>query len=60
MTGAVGMITEPEQAEGILANGQADAIIMARQLLRDPYVPLHAARALGEPVHPPVQYQRAF
>ena len=60
MTGAVGMITEPAQAEAILAQGQADAIIMARQLLRDPYWPLHAAGALGETVAPPVQYQRAF
>ena len=60
MTGAVGMITEPAQAEAILAQGQADAIIMARQLLRDPYWPLHAAGALGEAVAPPVQYQRAF
>lgn len=60
MTGAVGLITEPRQAEGILAEGQADAIIIARQLLRDPYWPLHAAAALGETVTPPVQYQRAF
>jgi 2,4-dienoyl-CoA reductase-like NADH-dependent reductase (Old Yellow Enzyme family) len=59
-TGAVGMITEPRQAEGILEQGQADLIVMARQLLRDPYWPLHAAQALGDPVHPPVQYQRAF
>ena len=60
MTGAVGLITEPQQAEAILANGQADAIIVARQMLRDPYWPLHAADALGESVHPPIQYQRAF
>jgi 2,4-dienoyl-CoA reductase-like NADH-dependent reductase (Old Yellow Enzyme family) len=60
LTGAVGLITDPHQAEAILAQGQADAIIMARQLLRDPYWPLHAAGALGAPVHPPVQYQRAF
>ncbi|HET7695430.1 MAG TPA: NADH:flavin oxidoreductase/NADH oxidase [Vicinamibacterales bacterium] len=59
-TGAVGLITEPEQAEAILAREQADVIIMARELLRQPYWPLHAARALGAPVHPPVQYQRAF
>ena len=60
MTGAVGLITEPRQAEAILAEGQADAIVIARQLLRDPYWPLHAAAALGETVTPPVQYQRAF
>ena len=60
MTGAVGLITEPHQAEAILVQGQADVVIMARQLLRDPYWPLHAAAALGEPVHAPVQYQRAF
>ena len=59
-TGAVGLITEPAQAEEILQRGQADAIIIARQLLRDPYFPLHAAQALG--VTPPVpnQYLRAF
>ena len=59
-TGAVGLITAPAQAEEILQRGQADAIIMARQLLRDPYFPLHAAQALG--VTPPVpnQYLRAF
>jgi 2,4-dienoyl-CoA reductase-like NADH-dependent reductase (Old Yellow Enzyme family) len=60
MTGAVGLITEAQQAEAILAQGQADVVILARQLLRDPYWPLHAAHALGEPVHVPVQYQRAF
>jgi 2,4-dienoyl-CoA reductase-like NADH-dependent reductase (Old Yellow Enzyme family) len=59
-TGAVGLITEPQQAESILEQEQADVIIMARQVLRDPYWPLHAAAALGDPVHPPVQYQRAF
>ena len=48
MTGAVGMITEAQQAEAILVQGQADVVIMARQLLRDPYWPLHAAGALGE------------
>ena len=59
-TAAVGLITEPRQAESILEQEQADLIVMARQLLRDPYWPLHAAKALGDPVHPPVQYQRAF
>src|SRR6058998_2794354 len=47
LTGAVGLITEPAQAEEILQRGQADAIIIARQFLRDPYFPLHAAQALG-------------
>jgi len=58
-TGAVGMITDPEQAEQILADGRADAIVMARQLLRDPYWPLHAAHALGVDVRWPDQYLRA-
>jgi 2,4-dienoyl-CoA reductase-like NADH-dependent reductase (Old Yellow Enzyme family) len=58
-TGAVGMITEPEQAERILRDGEADLIIIARQLLRDPYWPLHAALALGIDVPWPDQYSRA-
>jgi len=60
MTGAVGMITDAHQAEAILQNGQAELIIMARQLLRDPYFPLHAAQALGDAPAVPVQYLRAF
>jgi 2,4-dienoyl-CoA reductase-like NADH-dependent reductase (Old Yellow Enzyme family) len=60
LTGAVGLITEPEQADEILRDGRADLVLLARQLLRDPYWPLHAALALGEPVAPPVQYLRAF
>jgi 2,4-dienoyl-CoA reductase-like NADH-dependent reductase (Old Yellow Enzyme family) len=59
LTGAVGMITSPIQAENILAAGQADAIIMAREFLRDPYWPLRAARELGRPMSWPVQYLRA-
>jgi 2,4-dienoyl-CoA reductase-like NADH-dependent reductase (Old Yellow Enzyme family) len=60
MTAAVGMITEAKQAEAILAAGQADLIVMARQLLRDPYFPLHAAHELGfEEMYWPLQYQRA-
>jgi 2,4-dienoyl-CoA reductase-like NADH-dependent reductase (Old Yellow Enzyme family) len=58
-TAAVGMITEPRQAEGILATGQADAIVMARAFLRDPYWPQHAARELGADVDWPQQYGRA-
>jgi 2,4-dienoyl-CoA reductase-like NADH-dependent reductase (Old Yellow Enzyme family) len=59
-TGAVGLITEPGQAEEILQAGRADLIVMARQLLRDPYWPIHAAQALGDPPPVPVQYLRAF
>ncbi|HVB32413.1 MAG TPA: NADH:flavin oxidoreductase/NADH oxidase [Gemmatimonadaceae bacterium] len=58
-TGAVGMITEPEQANAIIAEGKADAVIMARELLRDPYWPMHAAKALGAEVRWPEQYLRA-
>lgn len=58
-TGAVGLITTAQQAEDILINNQADLIIMARQLLRDPYFPLHAAAELGHDVKWPVQYERA-
>ena len=59
-TGAVGMITEPAQADAILNEGKADAIIMARELLRDPYWPRRAAQALGEKIKPPIQYERAW
>lgn len=58
-TGAVGFITAPVQAEQILATGQADAVFLARELLRDPYWPLHAASALGVDFPWPVQYERA-
>ena len=57
-TGAVGMITEPEHAEQILAAGQADAVLLARAFLHDPYWPLHAAEALGEQPNWPPQYAR--
>ncbi len=59
MTGAVGMITSPVQAEHIIRTGQADAVIMAREFLRDPYWTLRAARELDEPIAWPVQYLRA-
>lgn len=59
LTGAVGMITDAKQAEAILQNNQADLIIMARELLRDPYFPLHAAKELGVDVEWPDQYARA-
>jgi 2,4-dienoyl-CoA reductase-like NADH-dependent reductase (Old Yellow Enzyme family) len=58
-TGAVGMITSPEQAEQILVDEQADLIFLARELLRDPYWPLRAARELGVDVPWPIQYSRA-
>ncbi|MFL6232207.1 MAG: oxidoreductase, partial [Thermoanaerobaculia bacterium] len=58
-TGAVGMITEPRQAEEILRNGDADLIFLARELLRNPYWVQKAQRELGEPVALPVQYERA-
>ncbi|GGB77757.1 NADPH dehydrogenase NamA [Dyadobacter sediminis] len=59
MTGAVGMITETQQAEDILQHHEADLIVMAREFLRDPYFPLHAAHQLGEDIVWPVQYDRA-
>jgi 2,4-dienoyl-CoA reductase-like NADH-dependent reductase (Old Yellow Enzyme family) len=59
MTGAVGMITSPVQAEHIIRTGQADAVIMAREFLRDPYWALRAARELDQPIAWPVQYLRA-
>ena len=58
-TGAVGLITTPEQADMIIRNGQADAVLLAREMLRDPYSPMHAAVALGVPFSWPVQYLRA-
>jgi 2,4-dienoyl-CoA reductase-like NADH-dependent reductase (Old Yellow Enzyme family) len=59
MTAAVGLITEPVQAEEIIHSGKADLIMLGRSLLRDPYWPLHAARALGYDIDWPVQYTRA-
>ena len=59
MTGAVGLITSPVQAEHVIRTGQADAVIMAREFLRDPYWPLRAARELDQPIAWPVQYLRA-
>jgi 2,4-dienoyl-CoA reductase-like NADH-dependent reductase (Old Yellow Enzyme family) len=58
-TGAVGLITEPVQAEQIVSTGQADAVLLAREFLRDPYWPLHAARVLGVDLSWPKQYERA-
>ncbi len=58
-TGAVGMITAPEQADQIIRTGQADVVSLAREMLRDPYWPLHAAETLHQPGVWPVQYERA-
>jgi 2,4-dienoyl-CoA reductase-like NADH-dependent reductase (Old Yellow Enzyme family) len=58
-TGSVGMITEPAQADQILRSGQADLILLARELLRHPYWPLHAAEVLRQQTPWPVQYARA-
>ena len=59
-TGAVGLITEANQAEQVLNDGSADLVLLARELLRDPYWPLHAAQQLGVEVKAPRQYARAF
>ena len=58
-TGAVGLITEPAQADQIIRTGQADVVLLARELLRDPYWPLRAADTLHQPASWPVQYERA-
>jgi 2,4-dienoyl-CoA reductase-like NADH-dependent reductase (Old Yellow Enzyme family) len=59
-TGAVGLITAADQAAQIVANGEADVVLMARESLRDPYFPLRAARELGAQIDVPLQYQRAW
>jgi 2,4-dienoyl-CoA reductase-like NADH-dependent reductase (Old Yellow Enzyme family) len=59
LTGAVGLITDPHQADEIIRSSKADVVILARELLRDPYWPLRAARELGVKVTWPEQYQRA-
>lgn len=59
LTGAVGMITSPAQAAHIIRTGQADVVFLARELLRDPYWPLRAARELGVQVPYPAQYARS-
>ena len=59
LTGAVGLITEPGQAAEILGNGDADVVILARELLRNPYWVFRAQREMGEPPALPVQYERA-
>ncbi|MBC7936623.1 MAG: NADH:flavin oxidoreductase/NADH oxidase [Rhizobacter sp.] len=59
MTGAVGMITTAAEAENILQEEKADLVFMARQMLRDPYFPLHAAKELNSDIKWPVQYERS-
>ncbi len=59
-TAAVGAITDPMQAEQIVHTGDADLVLLAREMLRDPYWPLHAARALKAEITAPLQYQRAW
>ncbi len=58
-TGAVGLISDPHQAEEIVASGKADFVALARGMLFDPRWPWHAAVALGADVRYPVQYERA-
>jgi 2,4-dienoyl-CoA reductase-like NADH-dependent reductase (Old Yellow Enzyme family) len=58
-TAAVGMITEPLQANDIVANGEADLVLLAREMLRDPYFAVHAAAAMTETASWPEQYLRA-
>lgn len=59
-TAAVGMISEPQQAEEVLQKGEADAVLLAREFLRDPYFPFRAAKELGGEVDVPKQYGRAI
>jgi 2,4-dienoyl-CoA reductase-like NADH-dependent reductase (Old Yellow Enzyme family) len=61
-TAAVGFITEPKQADDIVRLGQADVVLLAREFLRDPYWPAHAAKVLGQQTAapPPLQYARAW
>ena len=59
-TGAVGLITGAGQAAQIVANGDADVVLIARESLRDPYFPRRAAKQLGAKIDAPVQYQRAW
>ncbi len=60
LTGAVGMLTAPAQADHIVRSDQADLVLLARELLRDPYWPRRAAAALRHKLEAPPQYQRAW
>ena len=59
LSGAVGLITTAQEGESIIVGGRADLVLIARELLRDPYFPLHAARELNTDITWPVQYERA-
>ena len=63
-TAAVGMITDARQADAIIREGKADLVLLARELLRDPYWPFHAARELGQTevlkAQVPPQYARSL
>lgn len=59
LSGAVGLITDADQAEEILQKKQADLIFLGRELLRNPYFPLEAAKKLGAEINWPSQYERA-
>ena len=59
-TGAVGLLTDPAQVERIVTDDEADMVLLARELLRDPYFPRRAAHALGAEITPPPQYGRAW
>lgn len=60
LTAAVGLITSPALADEIIRNGRADIVLLGREMLRDPYWPLHAAQVLKQPAPVPSQYLRAF
>ena len=60
LTASVGLVTSPAQADEIIRNGRADVVLLGREMLRDPYWPLHAAQALKQPLPTPAQYLRAF
>ena len=60
LTAAVGLITSPAHADEIIRNSRADLVLLGREMLRDPYWPLHAAQVLKQPVPVPSQYLRAF
>ena len=59
-TGAIGLITGAEQAAAIIADGEADVVLLARESLRDPYFPRRAAKLLGAQIEAPLPYQRAW
>ena len=59
-SGAVGLITEATQADTIIREGRADMVFLAREFLRDPYWPIHAAHQLGQPSPVPLPYRRGW